>query len=212
MASEIQATMSPGYRWRLAIISLVLLGFGGWCLYDGLVKYPAQNRHIEQSAQALTRFQEEHSHNWQQLWTDHARAQGLLEDPKSETYYNDWDIYTQYIMAALTLPAGLLVGLAYLRGRGRWIAMDQQGLRTSWGQTAPWDSIRELDKARWKSKGIAVVRYDDRGSLRRITLDDWKYQRDPITAMVARVEAHLNQAAPSPAGQDQPTASAAEER
>ena len=34
---------------------------------------------------------------------------------------------------------------------------DDDGLRTSGGQRVTWDQIREVDKSRWQTKGIAFV-------------------------------------------------------
>ena len=39
-----RATTWPGYRWRLTLIAVMCLGFAAWCMFDGLVKYPKQNK------------------------------------------------------------------------------------------------------------------------------------------------------------------------
>lgn len=179
-----KATIRPGYRWRLGIISLAMLAFGGWFIYDGLVAYPRQQTVHE----TYERIRAENEQDWQTVWVAEAQANGWPQDPPKPV--SDLDIIIQLVCAGITLPLGIIFGLSFVRAGGRWLATDEQGLHTSWGQHATWDAIREIDKTRWKTKGIAVVRYDDGGTTRKITLDDWKYDREPVGAMLAEVEAH----------------------
>lgn len=183
-----KAMIKSGYRWRLALVAVALLAFGGYFLYDAIVGYPGQNKLVEESRTALETLQQEQPQTWPAAWTEHARAQGYLLDPVNAKTYSQLDIYTQWLCAAITLPIGAWFGIGFIRSRNRWVATDETGLHTSWGEHAPWETIREIDKTRWKSKGIAIVRYGDG---KRITLDDWKYDREPTTRMVAEVEQHL---------------------
>ena len=41
----VRATISSGYRWRLGLLTAMVLGFGVFFLYDGLVRYPKQREH-----------------------------------------------------------------------------------------------------------------------------------------------------------------------
>jgi hypothetical protein len=187
---QTKAGISSGYRWRLGIIALVCLGFGVYCLYDGFYAYPRDNERYAM----FERLQAEHPDTWRARWEVLAAEHGLPRDPGDLKQRSDFDIYSQYIMAALTLPVGLLFLFSYVRAGGRWIAADERGLQTSWGQHAPWDAITGIDKARWKSKGIAVVQYREPQpphAERRLTLDDWKYERDPTVALVRAVEEKL---------------------
>ena len=38
-----KASIWSGYRWRIGLIGGICLGFSGWCLYDGAVRYPRHN-------------------------------------------------------------------------------------------------------------------------------------------------------------------------
>ncbi|MEX0655551.1 MAG: hypothetical protein WD151_15625 [Phycisphaeraceae bacterium] len=188
----VKASISSGYRWRLGIIAIALLAFGGWFLYDAAVKYPAR-KHIYETRIQL---EQDHPEQWRDLWIAEVEANGWPENPKA---YTDRDIFIQYLCAALTLPLGLVFGIAFVRAGRRWIAADEQGLHTSWGQHAPWESLRRVDKTRWKTKGIAVVHYQANAGEQRITLDDWKYDRDPTVAILKQVDDQFGESDAEPA-------------
>jgi len=181
---SIRAKSSFNYKWRLALIGIVCLGFGIYCIYDGFYAYPAQrvraNKFLEMKDAGRT-----------DEWPDYARSQGWsIEDPGSPK--SDFSIYAQYIMAAITLPIGLLFGVSYLRYMNRWVEADDNGIRTSTGQDVPWDDVTGIDTARWKAKGIAMVQYTHgEGTPDTILLDDWKFERDETVAIYKQVAEHL---------------------
>ena len=180
----ITAGISAGYKWRLGIIGLACLAFAAWFFYDGAVAYPHQQR----GYRVLEQLRVTHPTDWNERWPSIATENGWKDQPSE---VSDTDIMTQYIMGALVLPIGLLFGASFVRAHWRKIVMDDRGVRAGGGRDATWDAIRSIDKTRWKSKGIAVVRYDDDGVEKRLTLDDWKFERAPITRMVAEVDTRL---------------------
>lgn len=181
-----RAAISPGYRWRLGIIGLVCLGFAAYCFYDGYYAYPLQRKTFVE----FQKIQEENPLDYQEKWTEHAKERGYsLEKPVERT---QMDIWTQYIMMAIVLPFGVIFTVSFLRSGGRWIEMNERGITTSSGQDVPFESITQLNKERWYTKGIATVRYrSDEGIERTLILDDWKFQREPITEMVDKVHSLL---------------------
>ncbi len=179
-----RANISPGYRWRLGLIGMVCTAFGLWALYDGAVAYPHQQR-------VATEFLEYKDTGRRDEWPDYARSQGWsIKDPGKPK--KDGEIYLQYGMAAAVGPIGLLYLFGFFRSMNRWVDADENGLITSWGQQVPFEGIKSLDKNRWRSKGIAVVNYEDHGTGRRLMLDDWKFERPPTEALVRLVESHLD--------------------
>ena len=183
---QVKARTSPGYRWRLAAVAVLGLGWGLWSAYDGIVGYPEHNRHVD----TFNQFKERHGDAWRDLWPTEAKQHGWSEkEPRPRK--SRFDIYSQYVMAAITLPTGLIFLISFVRTGSRWIASDGATLTTSWGQTAPFDSITSVNKDRWKTKGIAVVNHGQDGGESRLILDDWKYERDPITHMVEQLDKHF---------------------
>jgi len=187
------ATIRTGYRARLLIVSLAFIGIGLWFLYDGAIAWPQKQR----MQQTYKRLQEEHPRTWREQWREVAwqnKEAGWPQQPTPEitqSTISDFDITLQWIIACIMLPVGVAAGVIYLRLGGRWIKTDAQGVQTSWGQHAKWDDILWVDKSRWRKKGIAVVRYKDGQSHERITLDDWKYYREPTAQMLNEIEMHL---------------------
>jgi hypothetical protein len=178
-----KAGISSTYRWRLGLIAVMCLGWGGYSIYDGLVAYPAHDRVVE-------KFKSTHETDYP-AWEKFATENGLpLTDPGNP--HSGFDIYAQYVMALLTLPFGICFGYSFLTSYGRWIASDEVAVTTNKGQRAPYASITTLNKDRWKSKGIATLHYNDEaGSERKIVLDDWKYDAQATKDIVKDIEAHI---------------------
>ena len=193
-----KANTWSGYRLRVGLIGLVCLGFGGCSIWDASVRYPGENKikaaydNISEETRDLD-------------WPDLAKQEGFPKDPDKvpRHFKTDWDIKVQYVMAAITLPIGLVFAFSFLRSYGRWVASDEEGVTTSWGHNVRFDQVARLDKKRW-SKGIAVVHHSDGNEPRKLVLDGWKFDREPIDAIVEEVESRL-----SPDQIDQPAGAAA---
>jgi len=178
-----KATISPGYRWRLALVAALLLGFGGWFLKDGYVTYPKERLIAEEFKQ----FSDE---GRREQWPEYARAKGwpdgTLGPPGKD--HSDWDILLQKILGFACLPVGLLFLIGTIRTLGRWIALDDQTLSTSAGHAVPLSAITRINKDRWQSKGIAIVYFTHEGRTGRIVLDDWKYDQKATEQILAEIE------------------------
>lgn len=185
-----RATIAKGYRVRLLILALGLLGFMGWSLYDGFIKYPKQQVIWDD----FTAFMEQHD-DWQSRWPEHAKAQGYPESyhaPNKVKERDDTDIYFQYGMAALCAPFGFWFAWCWLAAGSRFVEGDEHGVRTNKGVDLTWDQVEAIEDDRWKSKGISYLRYkDDQGNVGRVLLDDWKFERDPTVAIHKLAEANV---------------------
>lgn len=179
----VTARIGNNYRWRLALIGLGFTAVGIYCVYDGFVAYPQQKEIFD----AWTTVTQEQG---PEKWADHAAARGWPTDqPKKRT---NFDIYTQFVMAAIFLPVGLIFTWGLIRSFSRFVSMDEQGLRASGGRQCRFDQIVGLDDRRWKNKGISVVQYQlDNGSTGTILLDDWKFDRESTVAIHDRVARQL---------------------
>jgi hypothetical protein len=187
-----KALIAPGYRWRLALIALVCLAFAAWSFRDGYFVYPREMTHYNRWVQ----MQKEHGwdQDWKtKYWKPYAEANNLpLSDPPTQT---QWNILFQYLMCVIVAPIGVYFGVQYALTLRRWIAADGAGLSTSWGQTAAYAALTGLNKERWKTKGIAVVRYrGPQGRERKLVLDDWKYDAPATRNILLEVEGRLTDA------------------
>ena len=183
----VRANISKGYIWRPGLIGVAALVFSGWFVYDGFVKYPLQQRMAEEHAQIY----QEHLDPIEagQAWEKRATENGWSKS--KPTPRTDTDIFTQKVLAGITAPVGLYFLATFLLSMGRWVEADEKGLRTRGGQETDYASIKSIDKSRWQSKGIAVVHFESNGKPDRITLDDWKFEREPTKRILEAIEQRL---------------------
>jgi hypothetical protein len=189
---SIKANISSGYRWRPGFFAIISLLFGVWFCYDGFVAWP-RDKAIFEAYEQFT------SEDRLSEWPAYAAEQGWPTDQDNPgKAHSELDLIVQRVISFILL----LVGIAYLVGWGRtfgrWIALDDGELVTSWGVRVPLDQVTAMQLDRWQSKGIAVVQYQANGSTGRLVLDDWKYDREPTEQIVAAVREQL--------GMDEPAA------
>lgn len=182
----VRARIATAYRLRYGAMAALCLGFAAWFLYDGYVKYPAA-RELRQQYEAYTA--EHGAASWPGYAREHGLPDGTYGTPGE--HYSDGDVLAQKVLGFVALPIGLALGLAFLRTLGRWVEADEQGIATNQDERVPYESIRSLDRRRWRSKGIAVLTYDDGGRIGTIVLDDWKFERQATVAIFNYLESRL---------------------
>jgi hypothetical protein len=184
---SIRAGMSNGYRMRLVLIAALFTGFGCWSLYDGLVAYPRKQE------MGLTWVKLREAGAPKEEWLRIAQEKGWpTEEP---TQISDMSIRTQFIMASITLPLGLIFLYGLVRSLGRYVELDGDTLKAGGRRSVSLSDVQRVDSDRWKTKGIAVVHYPQG----RILLDDWKFDREAtaqiynavVTAVAARAGAQI---------------------
>ena len=177
--------ISPRYLWWLGLIAVFCLGFALWFLYDGTITYPRQRERV-QEFQKLDK--QGRSREWKEIATQRGWSPEYPEDePKTQA-----EIYSQLVLGAVVGSPGLLCLLFLIRARGRWIELNETGLRTSWGRQLGFGQITTLDKKKWKSKGIAKITYQQNGRKRRLVLDDWKYDDVSTGAILREIESRID--------------------
>lgn len=179
-SGAVKASASNSYLQRLLLLTVMCLGIGSWFLYDGAIAYPRQR---VRALEYLRLEEEERLDEWPAFaasrgWSD--------EDPgEPKTVY---DSYLQFLIAACLYPPGLLSLLQLFRYRKRWISLESGAIRTSWGRSFPLADIHKLDKRKWRKKGIAKLFYQHAGKRGSVTLDDWKFQAEPIEEILEQVQ------------------------
>ena len=177
------AKISPRYLWWLGLIALFCLGFALWFAYDGLITYPATRTEQALAYEELKKEDlppESRGREWREIARQRGWSPEYPDEPRTKA-----EIYSQLVLGAVVGLPGLLCLLFLIRARGRWIELNETGLRTSWGRQLEFDQILTLDKKKWKSKGIARISYEQGGRKRRLVLDDWKYD-DASTRAILR--------------------------
>ena len=169
---------------RLGGIALACIAVALWFFYDGAIAYPNQR------VRAL-RYHEFAENDQLESWEAFAVEQGWSTDDPGEPK-SDYDIMFQFVIGALSISVGVVYSLTFLSYLGRWIEMDDEGLRTSGGKTVAFSEITALDKRRWHDKGIAKITFRGEQRKGRLVLDDWKFEDAPIESMLKEIEARIS--------------------
>jgi hypothetical protein len=191
----IRADNDPRYSRRFLIMGIFLFGFALWSLYDGLVQYPAQRkRGFEEfkvdakelfentRVNALTVDQFEQTADDKHEWAKYSHDRGIKSIP---------EIFTQYVQAAIAGLGGLFLISIPIRARGRWIEADETGITSSWGQSFQYDQIEQVNKRKWRDKGIAKVTYIANDRRKIFVIDDFKFKREPTDQILFELEQRI---------------------
>jgi len=167
------------YRWRVYVLSLMLIVFGLWCVRDGFFQWPDLNRRNQQIIDA-------------------GGTPTVASKSETDIRLNRW--------LGIVLPAigAITLLLRMYRSRGAYV-LSGNTLTVPGSPPVDLDRIESIDKTRWDRKGIAVVEFrTDDGSTRTLKLEDMIYDRAATDEIVDRLERHLapapTQSAPDLAG------------
>ncbi len=179
-------------------MGVVAIGFALWSLYDGMVKYPAQR----------TRGFDEFKTDYKSLFEDSKikpmsvdEFERSADDERRQEwgkYMHDRDIksipeiFTQYVQAAVAGVAGLFLLSIPVRSRGRWIEANETGITSSWGQSFQFDQVEQINKRKWRDKGIAKVAYVNSGRRQQFVIDDFKFMREPTDRILFELEQRID--------------------
>ncbi len=162
----IVAKPSGSYRFKWIVMSLALIGYGGWSIYDGFVRYPRENDHATRPTE-----------------------QGGLGLEKAP--HPGYDVPFNRVIGILLPPLGL-AALAWTiyNSRGEY-RLEGETLRIPGHPSLQLSDIREVDKSKWERKGIAYLEYEAAGGAAKARLDDYIYERRPTDAIMERIEAAI---------------------
>lgn len=195
---QIRAENDPRYFRRFLFMGIGLFGLALWFLYDAVYTYPAGR------AQGFEDFK-----NGDKAYfnDDHKKAmtvdqfEVVAEHEKRlqwEKFSHDGeikgtaDITLQYVLAAASALVGSFLISLPLRARGRWVEADDNGVKSSWGQSFKFDEIEAVNKRQWRKKGIAKITYvaDDRRNT--FVIDDYKFDRYSMDAILYQLEQRID--------------------
>ncbi|MCA9192213.1 MAG: hypothetical protein KDB03_10635 [Planctomycetales bacterium] len=183
-----RAIFQKSYLVRYLVVAAACLGFAAWFAYDGFVGYPRQLA----PAQAYEKLRDLSAEDRQEQWRTVADENNWpRRAPKSVEEIRD-DIKGQYFWALINVAIGIPALIYYARSRGSWIESTEQGLTTSWGQSLDFSTVSQLDKRKWRDKGIAKAHFTREGSSHVFVFDDFKYDREPLGKMLRRLENQLS--------------------
>ena len=162
------------------LIPVMLLAGSLWFLWDGLIGYRRSNERWA-AHERLKATPDE--------WGKYCMARGWTTEPP-EKYFEPGKIYEQRILAGVLVVLGLFSLAYWQRARKSAIRSDADAVHTPSGRRVPYGSITQIDRKKWKSKGLATVYYSLDGAKGRFVLDDAKYEPTALDAILADIEQH----------------------
>jgi hypothetical protein len=197
---NIHARISKEWRQRMIFMAMMLNGSALWFCYDGFVAWPAEASRFEQlqvitsEIVAADKEIDRKDPAVIRAWEAYAATKDLKPlVPKKRT---PGDIAAQRYIGAVMGAGGLVfVGWVILQHR-RSVRADGDMITGPSGEQVHLDSIIEMDRHKWESKGIAYAIYQVDGRNRRLCLDDHKF----LGCVAIILEAERRIAARSAAG------------
>ncbi len=183
---NIRADYCDKYFRRFLYIFIGCAAYSAYCLYDALIGYPpkfepAKIYHVELKGST------DRSTEWQKIATEKGWSTYV---PKTVEEIEN-DISQQYAQIILCSVIGLPMLLKYLAARGSFVQANENEIKPSWKKAIALDSIKKIDKTKWAEKGIAVVSYQVNNVANVFKLDDFKFDRKPMTEIIRLIESKL---------------------
>ncbi len=191
MADPISCPITPWYTKRMSLMTLMLVSFGLYFLYDGFIGYPKKNaiydKHVKfmkiQEEKAALLEKGNTSSDWakvvaekgypkQDEWIDYAADNGWDEEPPEKRYSTT----DQFFFGALCCGIGLAILGTMMLNRGKVLRADGLSFTSPKGERVLFSSAHRVDKRKWDNKGLAYVHYrDENEKERRSVIDDLKF-------------------------------------
>jgi hypothetical protein len=174
---------TPWYHKRRLLMIAMLLGMGGWFLYDWAFKYPADKARYDEYYPVYTKMMADKKET---EWFELARAKKWPE--KVDTKDWDWKIKEQLVYGIVTCAIGLGVAGVYLKNKNHELRSDATSVTPAGGPAIPFSSIFRIDMRKWKSKGLAYLSYrNDAGAEKTSVIDCLIFDEQNAEAVMARV-------------------------
>jgi hypothetical protein len=111
---------------------------------------------------------------WNLLWREYSKQQGLDASPKEQPY-DARTIKEQWAFCWVCLALASAAGFILLRTLGRSISADEVAITTQRGRRIPFTDLKTLDLRKWETKGLAFLDYDGTAGQGRLRIDGLTY-------------------------------------
>ena len=188
----VRANSNSKFLFKFLLIAIVLIGFGGWALYDSVVSAPkkmkkAKEYWVESEEGEKEPWVKRHSgEEWAAIVEKKGWGIGEPKTPSGALGY----AYFNYAML-LCIPLGAFSLFKYLQANKTWIEGTDSNFQTSGGIKFDFDQIKAIDKKKWAKKGLASITFSDGNQDRLYVLDDLKYEREPTDEILYKMEQAL---------------------
>ncbi|MEM8865970.1 MAG: hypothetical protein AAGF31_10550 [Planctomycetota bacterium] len=176
----IRAEHNSKFYLRFLLMGIGVLIYACFFIKDGAYSWPQQHERYVAYTTLVDEFRGGE-------WEEYAKERGWPTEPP-EKDRTEVEIQNQFYWAAGLGVVGVLLLLKVFLARGNWIEADGNQITTSWGQTVPYHTVTEIDKKKWANKGLAYISYQDGEQSKTLTIDDFKFKREPTDAILYQME------------------------
>jgi hypothetical protein len=200
---QVHARISKEWRRRMIFMFCMIFGSALWFLYDGYIMWPAEARRhtvyveLSDSLIASGKAKEAKDASVVRAWEKRADSEGWpLKVPKERTAAA---LAEQRIIGGVMLVMALIFASWVAWNHRRSIRAEGDLVTGPSGEQVHLDTIVDMDRRKWASKGIAYAIYEVNGKRRRLTLDDHKFLGAEAIILEAerRIAARAEAAAPT---------------
>jgi hypothetical protein len=177
---QVDARISSAWRRRMLFMLFMIAGIGGWFLSDGYYFWPNEAERyeaysgIKDSLIEQGKAEDEESSSVRLAWQRYAKEQGYTSQvPKERTAA---DMGEQRVIGWVLCAGAALFAVWVAWNHTLRVTAEGELVTGSNGKQVELDSIIKIDRKKWKNKGIAYAIYEVDGKLRRLTLDDHKFE------------------------------------
>jgi hypothetical protein len=192
-----EARITPTWKKQKFFVAVMLIGFGGWFFFDGLVGYPRANERYKTWKKFHDANQDDQwyvladKNGWKRNeWPDFLADHHLTAKPPEVAYGPD-KINGQYTFGSLGVLLGGIILVYWATQVRRVVRTDEEAVYTAGGKRVPFGAITGVGKKKWDSKGIAKVRYELDGRRGEFIVDDYKFDTEPSRKILAEIEEKL---------------------
>lgn len=221
---NVHARISKEWRRRMFFMALMINGSALWFLYDGYIAWPAEEARHQQLRTVLQTPEADENGDPIRLdiekvskdpeavraWEKYAKANDLPD--KLPKHRSSGDLSGQRGIGGVLLLGGLaFIGWIALQHR-KSVRADGDLITGANGEQVDINTITEMDRRKWRNKGIAYAIYEVDGRRKRLCLDDHKFIGCEAIILEAekRIAARNGDPAPETPSEDQPAASTAD--
>ena len=190
---NIKANAHRGYLIKFLLIGVAALAFALWHAKDAVFVYPTL-RPLADAYETLQGPLDEDGQSavpdgeLQEKWQALAAENEWPEEfPKTHDEINNLLLYN-YFIAIVFGAIGLGCLLIALTTIGKWVELKDGVLSDKKGNSIEIDTISVIDKKRWEKKGLVTLTGRSNGTLKKMVLDDLKFERKPVDQILMHIE------------------------
>ena len=175
-----EARITSIWKKQKGFIGLFLAALGLWFLFDAQIGFPSSNERwlAHETLKTENRLSE---------WPALAKEKGWNETPPHKLYQKV-DLRGQQIASGLLFLGAITAFLYWLGQIKRVFILEHDAVILPDGKRIPFASVTRINQKQWESKGLATVYYSIDGRTGKFELDDYKFERDPMHAIMAALE------------------------